>query len=141
MIAEFAAAAGDSSHAFAMKAHVRRVPTLPLIAAFIAVLGCDQEEKGEAPPAETETPPGICVGIAGPIAGLPGKVGELCVDPRSDVRRYGVAASSPLDAVCVELFNGECELYKSYGLEGVKTLRYVGDRRGGAGRRGRNPLR
>jgi hypothetical protein len=29
--------------------------------------------------------------------------------------------------VCVELFNGECELYKSYGLEGVKTLRYVAD--------------
>jgi hypothetical protein len=25
----------------------------------------------------------------------------------------------------VELFNGECEIYKSYGLEGVKTLRYI----------------
>jgi hypothetical protein len=41
------------------------------------------------------------------------------------VRRYGAFASSPLDEVCIELFNGECELYKSYGLEGVKTLQYV----------------
>lgn len=47
------------------------------------------------------------------------------MDPGSDIRRYGVGAPSPLSGVCVELFNGECELYKSYGLEGVKTVRYV----------------
>jgi hypothetical protein len=30
-----------------------------------------------------------------------------------------------LDDVCVELFNGECEVYKRYGLDRVTTLRYV----------------
>lgn len=47
------------------------------------------------------------------------------MDPHADVRRYGAVGSTPLDGVCVELFNGECEIYKSFGLEGVKTLRFV----------------
>lgn len=47
------------------------------------------------------------------------------MDPRIDVRSYGVGAKAPLDSVCTELFNGECELYKTYGLQGVTTLEYV----------------
>lgn len=60
-----------------------------------------------------------------PVDGLPGRAAGLCMDPGSDIRRYGIGAPAPLSGVCVELFNGECELYKSYGLEGVKTVRYI----------------
>jgi hypothetical protein len=56
---------------------------------------------------------------------LPERAAGHCIDPTADVRSYGTGARAPLDAVCVELFNGECELYKSYGLDGVKTLRYA----------------
>jgi hypothetical protein len=48
-----------------------------------------------------------------------------CVDPRSDVRRYGASEAASLDAVCSELYGAECERSKSHGLQGVKTLRYV----------------
>lgn len=61
-----------------------------------------------------------------------GRVGEFCIDPRSDVRRYGSLSAQPLDDVCTELFNGECELYKSFGMEGVKTLRYASGQRPGS---------
>jgi len=53
------------------------------------------------------------------------RVAGHCVDPRIDVRSYGVGAKAPLDSVCTELFNGECELYKTYGLEAVRTFEYA----------------
>lgn len=84
------------------------------------------EERGEAPPTPVVVPVNACEGVdRAPVIGLPARVGKFCVDPNADVRTYGAIGSSPLDGVCVELFNGECEVYKSYGLEGVKTLRYV----------------
>jgi len=87
-----------------------------------------QVEEGEQPP---EPPPvrlQICSKVAqGLQEGLVTRAGGFCIDPDSDVRRYGTGADAALDAVCVELVNGECELYKSYGLEGVKTLQYVSD--------------
>lgn len=101
--------------------------------AFVALvflaLGCDRAEvKGEAPPVKAPVRANPCAKVpSDTIHSLPRKVGGYCVDPASDVRAYGVVAPSPLDDVCVELFNGECELYKSYGLEKVVTSRYVPD--------------
>src|SRR5690606_24776159 len=57
--------------------------------------------------------------------GLTERAAGFCIDRAADVRSYGTGAPAPLDAACVELFNGECELYKSYGLDAVKTLRYA----------------
>lgn len=93
----------------------------------VGLTGCDREEKQPvaAPPA-APSPTDPCAGAStSPIAGLPGFAHGYCIDPRSDVRRYGVSEAAPLDAACVELFNVECDLYKSYGLQGVKTLRYI----------------
>lgn len=85
-----------------------------------------EEERGEAPPPKVAPKVNACDGGSRPpVVGLPSRVGEFCVDPHADVRRYGALGATPLDGVCVELFNGECELYKSFGLEGVKTLRYI----------------
>ncbi len=81
---------------------------------------------GEPPPKPARTVPAPCAQVsADTVFDLPRRAAGYCVDPKSDVRAYGVALPSPLDDVCVELFNGECELYKSYGLEGVGTLRYI----------------
>lgn len=88
---------------------------------------CDRpKEQGVAPPVAHPGKPERCKkASSAPQEGLPGAAAGFCIDRDSDIRRYGAGAGAGLDAVCVELFNGECELYKSYGLEGVKTLRYV----------------
>lgn len=112
---------------FATKRGVNPSRLKLLLPLFLGLVACDREEKeASAPPPPTPAIAKPCAGTsASPVAGLPGAANGYCVDPRSDVRRYGVSEAAPLDAVCVELFNGECELYKSFGLEGVKTLRYI----------------
>lgn len=94
---------------------------------LLCSLGCDKDEtEGVAPPAPVVRLAQPCAkASATPIEGLVGMTNGYCIDAAVDVRRYGIGAPSPLSSVCVELFNGECELYKSYGLEGVKTLQYV----------------
>ena len=89
--------------------------------------GCRRtESEGEAPPVARPSAADPCGQVAeAPMDGLPGRVGGFCLDPNADVKRYGEGTSLPLDAVCVELFNGECEIYKRYGLQGVKTTNYI----------------
>jgi len=93
----------------------------------IAGAGCRRaESEGEAPPVARPNPVDPCGQMAEiPMDGLPGRVAGFCLDPNADVKRYGEGTSLPLDAVCVELFNGECEIYKRYGLGGVKTTNYI----------------
>jgi hypothetical protein len=96
----------------------------------LLALGCDSkrlEAEGEAPPPPRQKSPCDAAAQVGPgvAGGLPERAAGHCIDPTTDVRSYGTGAKAPLDAVCIELFNGECELYKSYGLDGVKTLRYA----------------
>ncbi len=56
---------------------------------------------------------------------FPRAVGDYCIDPNGETRAYGEGAGGTLDKVCTELFDGECEVYKSFGLKRVVTLRYV----------------
>lgn len=87
------------------------------------------ESEGRPPPPEPAPSLNVCKEVLdGSVDGLPIKVSGFCLDPNSDVRRYGEGTASPLDGVCVELFNGECEIYKSYGLESVKTTQYVSEK-------------
>jgi hypothetical protein len=94
---------------------------------LVGAVGCRKsEEEGQAPPAQTATTVDLCEKTSNaPQDDLPGRIAGFCLDPNADVRRYGEGTGAPLDSVCVELFNGECETYKSYGLEGVKTTQYV----------------
>lgn len=97
--------------------------------------GCEknelEREQGEAPPPIASAKPGACASGGGRVgdhvsrAYFPRQSGEYCVDPHGDTRSYGAEAGGPLDNACLELFNGECELYKGYGLDRVVTLRYV----------------
>src|SRR5688572_3325124 len=112
--------------------HMPRRPTFPAILAVfgLAVLPCCRRgsERGEPPP-----PPAVqspcelpeSPGMSALSPELPARAVGHCVDPRIDVRSYGVGAKAPLDSVCTELFNGECELYKTYGLEAVRTFEYA----------------
>lgn len=56
---------------------------------------------------------------------LPPKVADFCQDPNSKPRAYGLEGEGSMDDVCTELFNGECESYKGYGLLRVTTVRFV----------------
>ena len=55
---------------------------------------------------------------------FPRVAGDYCIDPNADAKTFGKGAAAPLDAVC-DLFDGECEVYKSFGLERVVTVQYV----------------
>lgn len=91
----------------------------------------DKPVQGEAPPPTVESKPGLCAGGGGTVkdgvsAGMfPRAVGAYCIDPNGETRAYGANAKGSLGQVCTELFDGECEVYRSFGLERVVTVRYV----------------
>jgi hypothetical protein len=55
---------------------------------------------------------------------FPRVAGDYCIDPNGDAKTFGEAAAAPLDSVC-DLFDGECEVYKKFGLKRVVTVQYV----------------
>jgi hypothetical protein len=106
-----------------------------LVALFV-LTACDKQgdsaaEQGAAPPPPPSARLGACKDGAGKVADpvsadfFPRRVAGYCVDPNGETRAYGADAPEGIDKVCIEQFNGECELYKSYGLERLVTLRYV----------------
>ena len=97
---------------------------------------CDKKqdavaERGAAPPPIASSKPGVCTsgggtpGDAVSAASFPKVAGDYCVDPNGETRAYGEQASATLDKVCTELFDGECEVYKRFGLKRVVSLRYI----------------
>lgn len=102
---------------------------------FVLLGGCDKKpaeaEKGAAPPPIESSKPGTCAAGGGTVsdkvsAGMFARTaGDYCVDPNGETRAYGDNAPANIDKVCTELFDGECEVYKSFGLQRVVTLRYV----------------
>lgn len=98
-------------------------------------IGCskkeDKAEQGSAPPPVASSKPGACASGGGTVtdsvssAYFPKLAGGYCIDPNGDARTYGEAAKGTLETVCTELLDGECEVYKNYGLKRVVTLRYI----------------
>jgi len=108
----------------------------PLLLLSLALTQCDKKtppeaERGAAPPPIQSSQPGACSGGGGSVKDsasapfFPRVAGDYCVDPNGDVRAYGENAPAHIDKVCTELFDGECETYKEFGLKRVVTLRYV----------------
>ncbi len=112
----------------------------PLLALAVALLGCSKkEDRGEAPPPPpSAATQGICAAGGGRVSDpmtasfFARKVKSYCLDPNGETRAYGQSAPNGLEGVCLEQFDGECELYKGYGLDRLVTARYV-DGRGSAG--------
>ncbi len=107
---------------------------LPLLA-LASLTACDktpsEERRGPPPPPVAVASAAACAEGGGTItdaptaAFFPRTLGEYCIDPHGETRAYGAAASKEIDAICIEAFNGDCEMYKSFGLERVVLLRYV----------------
>jgi hypothetical protein len=58
-------------------------------------------------------------------------VAGYCVDPQGDTRTYGEKGKLSMDEVCTTAVDGECEVYKKFGLKRFVAFRYVDG--GGAG--------
>jgi Family of unknown function (DUF6599) len=112
--------------------------TLAVAFVILCLSGCDkksesssQPERGAPPPPIESSKPGVCSGGGGTMKDAVSApffartAGDYCIDPNGEARAYGDRAPANLDKVCTELFDGECEVYKSFGLKRVVTLRYV----------------
>jgi hypothetical protein len=114
-----------------------------LVLLLSACSGCSKDEKkgGEPPPpppSATTAKAGVCAGGGGELtdpisaAWLPKSVGGYCVEPQGEVRTYGEKGKLSMDEVCTTAFDGECEVYKRFGLKRVVSLHYVdGSGKGG----------
>ncbi len=102
---------------------------------IVSISSCRKKEitveHSDTPPPVESTQPNRCVQGGGNVADatsvafFPRKVSDYCIDPNSETRAYGKNAPGTLDQVCTELFDGECEVYRMYGLERVVTVRYA----------------
>ncbi|WP_394832574.1 hypothetical protein LVJ94_39330 [Pendulispora rubella] len=120
----------------------------PLAFAVLATLafagtGCSKnekpEERGSAPPPVVESAkPGACASGGGtvddPVQGefFVRTAGGYCLEPQGDTKTYGDRGKLTMDQVCTTAVDGECEVYKSYGLKRAVIVRYV-DGGGGGG--------
>lgn len=106
-----------------------------LCASAALACGCSKKEtpveQGSAPPPIASSKPGVCNSGGGTVADavsatyFPRQASGYCIDPNGETRSYGEAAKGSLETVCTELLDGECEVYKAFGLKRVVTVRYV----------------
>ncbi|MFO0742123.1 MAG: DUF6599 family protein [Labilithrix sp.] len=132
-----------------MKAVSRSVLTVPLLLSIagFSIAGCDDKEKAKPtpPPGSSTPPPSTSVAsatvcekgggnLSDPVSAgfFPKTVGGYCVDPQGEIKTYGEKGKLSMDEVCTTAFDGECEVYKRYGLKRVVSLHYVdGSGKGG----------
>jgi hypothetical protein len=109
-----------------------------LLAATVALAACSKtgDASGDRPPPPPPEPAAsahvdVCAGgggqdtdaVSAPF--VPRAVGSFCLDPQSEPRTYGDKGKLSMDEVCTTAFDGECEVYKRFGLDRVVVLRYV----------------
>ncbi len=118
-----------------MSKRIRQVEALLVMLSICS--GCSKDERrgGGSPP---PPPPPIQSAAAGACATgggeltdaisaplLPRTVTGYCVDPQGEIRSYGEKGKHSMDEVCTTAFDGECEVYKKFGLKRVVALHYV----------------
>ncbi len=103
------------------------------VAAFVMLAsGCKSNESKGTPPPPAAPPPkaNACESGGGTLsdpqlsAVFPRKSSGFCLDPNGGDKAYGEGASLPIDKIC-DMFDGECEIYKGFGVKRVVELRYV----------------
>lgn len=120
---------------------------LVLAASLLAILGCSsckddkprQDTPPPPPPAASATASGACAKGGGELSDavsasfFPKAAGGYCVDPQGEIKTYGEKGKLSMDEVCTTAFDGECEVYKRFGLKRVVSLHYVdGSGKGGS---------
>lgn len=115
--------------------HLVLAPLLS-IALGAPLAGCSKDsgpagQGAPPPPVEPAGKPGACAGGGGQVADpatsafFPRQVAGYCVDPNGETRVFADGAKLTLESVCTDAFDGECEVYKRFGLKRVTNLRYV----------------
>jgi len=109
-------------------------------------LGCNKDEPkqgGDVPP-----PPPSAVASSTKVSACaaPGEVSDsisagffpktvlaYCIDPQGETKTYGEKGKLSMEEVCTTAFDGECEVYKRFGLKRVVSFHYVdGGGKGGS---------
>jgi hypothetical protein len=119
-----------------MRTHVLSALVLSLASLTAA---CSKDESKNAtppppPPPMASAHADLCAdgggqdsdAISAPL--VPREAGGFCIDPQTEVKTYGepgTGAKLTMDQVCTTAFDGECEVYKRFGLDRVVVLRYV----------------
>ncbi len=108
-------------------------------------VGCtsckDDKPKSDTPPPPppvAQTTAGACSSGGGELTDsisapfFAKSAGGYCVDPQGEIKTYGEKGKLSMDEVCTTAFDGECEVYKRFGLKRVVSLHYVdGSGKGG----------
>ena len=105
--------------------------TIALGVALACTPARPDEGKGRPFPAEAFARDGCAADPEKTLPELPARAAGYCLLRGSDVLRYGNKGGGGLGAVCVELFDAECELYRSYGLSEVTVARYGDEKKSG----------
>ncbi len=125
-----------------MRANRRPFTAFFLLATLLSPLGCDKGKANDTPgaappppPASVTAKPGACASgggedsdaLSAPFFPRVVKAGTIdyCLDPQGEVRAFGEKAKLTLEDVCTSAVDGECEVYKRYGLKRFVSLRYV----------------
>jgi len=108
------------------------------VSALAALPACNKSDEARTdrppPPPPAATPSAqvdVCAGGGGQdtdaisAAFVPRTVSGFCLDPQSEPKTYGDKGKLSMDEVCTTAFDGECEVYKRFGLDRVVVLRYV----------------
>lgn len=112
---------------------------------LLAACSSCKDDKKDTPPPPPPPPTVSSAGAAGACANgggelsdaisapmLPKTAGGYCVDPQGEIKTYGEKGKLSMDEVCTTAFDGECEVYKRFGLKRVVSLHYVdGSGKGG----------
>ncbi len=125
------------SNQFAVRAH-RRALFVGLLV-WVCAAGDAACDKGRSDTASDPPPPApapsaradMCAEGGGKDTDLlsasfvPRVVGGYCLDPQGDAKTYGDKGKFSMDEVCTTAFDGECDVYKRFGLDRLVVLRYV----------------
>lgn len=116
---------------------MKSVSSLFVASFLLLAAGCkDDKPRSDSPP--PPPPPsagsakaGACTSGGGELtdavsaAFFPKSAGGYCVDPQGEIKTYGEKGKLSMDEVCTTAFDGECEVYKRFGLKRVVSLHYV----------------
>lgn len=103
------------------------------VLSLVISLGCTKSEeprRSPPPPPAAAPKPAACAAGGGKVSDaasaplFPPTSGGFCLDPNGGEKVCGEGAPFPIDHIC-DLFDGECEIYKGYGVRRVVQVRYV----------------
>lgn len=116
----------------------RHARCFSLVALLLAAtpVGCKKAEVRPAP--TSDVPPASAVPAGTDACATAGTVTDAvsasyfaaaipgaCLDAKSETRTFGDRGKSTLEELCTTAFDGECEVYRGFGVKRVVGVRYV----------------